>query len=144
MDALTYQKEATRTEPIYGASQQPCQNPATPFERVHSLQENGMRLLHAAFGISTEAGELLDAIKKEIFYGKNSDIVNIKEEISDVLWYCAIACDAMGTDLEEVMKINIDKLRARFPEKFTEENAQNRDLNNERQVMENAIANSEG
>jgi len=44
-------------------------------------------LLHGAIGISGEAGELLDAVKKHVFYGKPLDVNNVKEEISDVLWY---------------------------------------------------------
>jgi len=54
------------------------------------------RLLHAAMGMVTESGELIDAIKKHLFYGKPVDKVNMKEEIGDVCWYVALACDVLG------------------------------------------------
>ena len=95
-----------------------------------------IRLLHSAMGISTEAGELLDMLKKHIFYGKPIDFPNAKEEIGDALWYSAIAIDVLKTTLDEVMSVNIEKLKARYPEKFTSENALNRDLKKERIILE--------
>ena len=92
-------------------------------------------LLHAAMGISTEAGELLDALKKAIFYGKPLDSVNLKEEVGDVMWYIAIACHALGISIEQVCAMNIAKLRARYPHKFTSHDAINRDVAKEIQAM---------
>lgn len=80
-------------------------------------------LLHGAIGISGEAGELLDAVKKHVFYGKPLDVNNVKEEISDVLWYQAIALEAVGSSFDEVMQINHDKLEKRYPSGFTEQHA---------------------
>ncbi len=95
-----------------------------------------IRLLHSAMGLSTEANEFLDMLKKHIYYGKPLDLVNVKEEIGDTLWYCAIAIDVLQTTMEEVMTVNIEKLKARYPEKFTSEKAINRDLNEERKILE--------
>lgn len=95
------------------------------------------RLLHAAIGLSTEAGELLDVLKKNIFYGKPLDIVNVKEEAGDLLWYLAILFDALEADPYEVMRTNIAKLKARYPQKFESEQAITRDLATERKVLEN-------
>ena len=92
--------------------------------------------LHMVMGISTEAGELLDAYKKHFAYGKDLDVVNVGEEIADIMWYISNLCRIKGIDLEEMMQRNIDKLKARYPEKFTQENALNRDLNNERNILE--------
>jgi NTP pyrophosphatase (non-canonical NTP hydrolase) len=94
------------------------------------------RLIHYAFGLGTEAGELQDAVKKYVAYGKALDKTNIKEEIGDLLWYIARICTLHGWDLQEVMDLNINKLRSRYPEKFTEENAITRDLAKERQILE--------
>lgn len=94
------------------------------------------RFLHAAMGLSTEAGEFLDALKKHLFYGKELDLVNLKEEIGDLMWYLAIACDALGTDFETEQARNIAKLKARYPEKFTSDKAIERDLTVEREVLE--------
>ena len=94
------------------------------------------RLLHGAIGIATESGELLDAIKKHVWYGKPLDGANIEEEIGDVCWYLALLCSARGISLSTVMEMNIAKLRVRYPEKFTEEAALQRDLDAERKVLE--------
>jgi len=95
-----------------------------------------MRLLHGSIGVSTEAGELLDAMKKFIFYGRSIDRANVKEELGDILYYASLTMDEMGFTLEDVMETNSEKLKARYPEKFTEDNAINRDLDKERQVLE--------
>lgn len=94
------------------------------------------RVLHASIGLVTESGELIDALKKTIFYGKELDIVNVKEEAGDLLWYLAILFDAIGTDFETEMERVINKLKARFPDKFTEDKAFNRDLKTEREILE--------
>lgn len=100
--------------------------------------ERYARLLHAAFGIVTEAGELADAFKKDLFYAgaKPIDYVNIQEELGDLFWYMALACDALGISFEDVWKQNIAKLRKRYPVKFEPEQAANRDLAGERAVLE--------
>ena len=98
---------------------------------------DNIRLLHGGMGISTEAGELLDALKKHIFYGKKLDYVNISEELGDILYYISICMNVLGISFEEVMEKNIEKLKARYPEKFTEDKAINRDLDTERKILEN-------
>jgi len=121
---LHLQTEAIRTEPDYSECIKRFKDP------------NTIRLLHAAMGLVTEAGEFLDVLKKYFFYGKPIDIVNLKEEIGDMTWYQRIGCDQLSTDLLEEMVRNVKKLRARFPDKFTEELAVSRDLNKEREVLE--------
>jgi len=93
-------------------------------------------LLHAGIGLATESGEFLDALKKTIYYGKVLDEVNLAEELGDLLWYIALALRASDTDFDEQMQINIDKLKARFPDKFTEYHAENRNLEAERKILE--------
>lgn len=81
-------------------------------------------LLHGALGISGEAGELLDAVKKHVMYGKELDKVNVLEELGDICWYMAIALEAVGSSFEEIMQLNQDKLEKRYPGGFTEALAQ--------------------
>ena len=95
-----------------------------------------MRLLHGAIGASTESAEMLDALKKHIFYGTELDIVNIEEEVGDLLYYCAIICDELNLTLDKVCVKNIDKLQKRYPNKFTKDDAVNRDLKAEREILE--------
>lgn len=106
-----------------------------PVKRLSN--ETLARLMHGAMGVSTEAGELLDALKKHIYYGTPLDIVNIKEELGDSLWYIGIICDVVGASFEELADANIKKLKARYPEKFTQDKAENRDLRIEREILEN-------
>ena len=114
-------------------------NKAIKTESLNTHIEGNERLLHAGIGLATETGEFLDAIKKTVFYGKELDKVNLKEELGDVLWYIAVAMDELGTDFETEMKRNIEKLEQRYPEKFTPEKAENRNLERERKILEKDI-----
>jgi NTP pyrophosphatase (non-canonical NTP hydrolase) len=96
------------------------------------------RLMHAAMGISTESGELMDMLKKHVVYGKPMDDINIVEECGDLLWYIALALDAVGFTIEDAMVRNIAKLAKRYPDGFSEYLAQNRDLDAERAALEQA------
>lgn len=95
-----------------------------------------VRLLHAALGKATEIGEFIDPLKKYIFYGKEIDEVNMLEEIGDGKWYDGVAIDALDSTEEIVMSRNIQKLAKRYPDKFTEDAALNRDLEAEREILE--------
>jgi NTP pyrophosphatase (non-canonical NTP hydrolase) len=104
-------------------------------DRLNSNQV--LRLLHGSMGLCTESGELLDNLKKHIFYGKELDLVNLVEECGDLFWYLAIIHDAMGArDFDATLASNIKKLRARYGDKFNEEGALNRDLEKERSILE--------
>jgi NTP pyrophosphatase (non-canonical NTP hydrolase) len=97
---------------------------------------NTLRLLHAAMGKVTEAGEFIDVLKKYIAYGKPIDTTNLKEELGDGFWYDGIACDVLNTNFDIEQQRNIAKLQSRYPEKFDFDNAINRDLDKERKVLE--------
>lgn len=101
-----------------------------------NFYEVNPRVLHAAIGCVTESGEMLDALKKQMFYGRKLDVVNVKEEAADLLWYLAILFDELGTTFEDEMKRVINKLEARFPDKFKEDKAFTRDLDKERKILE--------
>jgi NTP pyrophosphatase (non-canonical NTP hydrolase) len=92
-------------------------------------------LLHGAIGIATEAGEILDAFKKEMYYGKDIDKVNLMEELGDVCWYISLILYQMGWTWEQIWQANIDKLKKRYPQKFTEEHAVTRDIEAERKPI---------
>ena len=75
-------------------------------------------VLNAALGLSGEVGELNDMLKKWIFHEKQLDIDHAKKEAGDICWYLAMLCEFFGWSLDEIMQINIDKLKARYPEGF--------------------------
>lgn len=92
--------------------------------------------LHMSIGISTEANEILDAYKKSFAYDKSLDVINVGEEIGDLMWYVANLTRMLDLDFEKILQINLDKLRARYPDKFNVEKAANRDLKREREILE--------
>ena len=125
MNTITYQKDALRT------------NSADHHDISIRLGSHKMQqILHADIGVATESGEILDAIKKHVYYGKKLDTVNLIEEVGDVMWYLAVLLDQCGSTFDEAMEKNIAKLKTRFPDGFTEDKALNRDLNSERKGLE--------
>jgi len=71
-----------------------------------------------AMGMSGEAGEVCDDIKKAIFHDTGLDIPRIIKELGDVLWYVAAICTELNIPLEVVMERNISKLEERYPDGF--------------------------
>jgi NTP pyrophosphatase (non-canonical NTP hydrolase) len=92
------------------------------------LSENNslMRLLHASIGMSGETGEVLDNLKKSVMYGKELDRGNLLEECGDILYYMAVMLHELNSDFEQVMQMNCEKLRKRYPNGFSEKDAMER------------------
>lgn len=80
---------------------------------------NDSLLAMTALGLTGEAGEYADAIKKHLYHGHDLDLGAAKKELGDVLWYIAVAADLLGLKLSDVAQCNVDKLRARYPEGFS-------------------------
>ena len=77
------------------------------------------RLLTAAFGLSAEAGEFTEVVKKIFLQGKpynEENVFHMKRELGDLCWYLAQACMALDTNFEEILQMNYEKLSARYPE----------------------------
>lgn len=98
-----------------------------------------LRLLHATLGIFGEAGELAEALEKQMLTGE-LDMVNVSEELGDADWYKQIGHDETGVSEADVRAKIIAKLQKRYPEKFTSEAAHNRDLAAERTALEGTTA----
>ena len=106
----------------------------TPFiDRLLELRENGFpteRLLTAAVGMSAEAGEFTEIVKKIVFQGKpvnQENLFHLKRELGDIMWYVSQACLGLDISLEEVIQMNFEKLSARYPEgAFSIERSENR------------------
>lgn len=81
-----------------------------------------------ALGVAGEGGEFADSVKKAIFHGHGIDRAKLAKELGDELWYVAVAAHALGYTLSEIAQMNIDKLRARYPEGFSEERSINRGI----------------
>ena len=94
------------------------------FDSLDKIEEQGIapeRILTASIGMSSEAGEFSDIIKKIVFQGKEVNeetIRHLKLELGDVMWYISQACMALNVSLEEVIRMNIEKLEKRYPGGF--------------------------
>ena len=104
----------------------------TSFDYEDNLQDqlqdlvNPGELINGALGLTGEAGEVSDMIKKYIFHGHDLDRDDLVKELGDVCWYVALISRAIGVNLEDVMSLNIEKLKKRYPEGFSEEASINR------------------
>jgi NTP pyrophosphatase (non-canonical NTP hydrolase) len=77
------------------------------------------RLLTASLGMSAEAGEFTEVVKKIFLQGKSYNEENtfhLKRELGDICWYIAQACMALDTDFDEILQMNYNKLSSRYPE----------------------------
>ena len=89
--------------------------------RVQELEGQGFpteRLLTAAVGMSAEAGEFTEVIKKMIFQGKpvnEENLFHLKRELGDIMWYVAQACMGLNVSFNEIVEMNVEKLQARYP-----------------------------
>lgn len=90
---------------------------------AEELTPDDCHRLHMAVGISGEAGELLDAIKKATIYRKPLDIPNIVEECGDLLFYIAGILDSIGLDIESAMSANVSKLSIRYGTTYSDKSA---------------------
>ena len=103
-------------------------------DRLIQLNNEGFpteRLLTAAVGMSAEAGEFTEIVKKIVFQGKpvnNENVFHLKRELGDIMWYVSQACIGLGIPLEQIIQMNFDKLNARYPEgKFSIERSEDRE-----------------
>lgn len=137
--ALFYGREVPGVE--YGEVVQGCQRLPLAFDNENS--QRGELLLHSIIGLATEAGELLELARDVVFKQQPFDDINFIEEIGDGFWYAAIGLNQVRATFGDVQHRNIAKLRHRFPNKFSEYDANNRDLFGERQILENASGQTE-
>lgn len=102
-----------------------------------TLKGTDADVYHAVFGAASEVGELADALKRNLVYGKPIDPVNMMEEAGDVLWYLHKLCRTQGYTLADAARANIAKLDNRS--RIKRENIALRDLDAERQLLVDAL-----
>ena len=106
---------------VAGVTSMPSQDSAILQARIDELVANGAdvpHLLTAALGLAAESGEFTEVVKKIILQGKpyNEDnVFHMKRELGDICWYLAQACMALDTTFDEIIEMNVDKLKARYP-----------------------------
>lgn len=135
MNPNEYQQLAMRTKA----------DPATILDRLATGSPKWMQAIVAFMGLTDELGEVAGPLKKKIEYnGPDPDITNMKEEIGDMLWRIAQLADAFDLKLEDCMEANIAKLQKRYPERYSDHAALNRNLETERQTLEGIQQSDEG
>lgn len=110
MTMHAYQQEVLRT--LAGTEQR-------AIAETGLSQENIALLTVFSLGVTGEAGEVADIVKKVVGHGHPLDRAALVKELGDVLWYVAAIAHVLGSDLDEVAAANIAKLRKRFPDGFT-------------------------
>ena len=85
-------------------------------------------LINGVMGLCGEAGEAIDLVKKHLHQGHELDREGLIRELGDVAWYLAETAHALDTDLETVLRLNIEKLKRRYPEGFDAERSANREV----------------
>jgi NTP pyrophosphatase (non-canonical NTP hydrolase) len=89
--------------------------------RIQELEGQGFpteRLLTAAVGMSAEAGEFTEIVKKIVFQGKpvnEENLFHMKRELGDIMWYVAQACMGLNTSIDKIIEMNVEKLEKRYP-----------------------------
>lgn len=97
-----------------------------------SIESPDASIQNAALGFAGEGGEFCDLVKKLLFHGHlMTDEVKqkLRDEVGDILWYCALACRGLDTTMEQVARDNVRKLAARYPEGFSQERSRGRYTN---------------
>lgn len=80
---------------------------------------------HALHGMVGEIGEI-HSLYQKLYQGHEFDVEHAKKEIGDLLWFIAEYCTAHNWDMSDIMQMNIDKLKARYPEGFDVDKSLNR------------------
>ena len=106
---------------VNAVTSQPSQDNEAFVYRIQELQGEGFpseRLLTAAVGMSAEAGEFTEIVKKIVFQGKpvnEENLFHMKRELGDIMWYVAQACMGLNTSIDEIIEMNVEKLEKRYP-----------------------------
>lgn len=101
-----------------------------------SFTPQQMDILHGVLGVFSEGAEILEALMKCVSSESDLDKVNIVEEVGDVAWYLALMLRAVDGTFNMAMEKNINKLKIRFPNEFSTKDALERNLDQERKVLE--------
>tara|TARA_E500000318_G_scaffold99342_1_gene101299 strand:+ start:275 stop:679 length:405 start_codon:yes stop_codon:yes gene_type:complete len=107
---------------VNAVTSKPSQDHEAFVYRIQELEGQGFpseRLLTAAVGMSAESGEFTEVVKKILFQGKpvnEENLFHLKRELGDIMWYVAQACIGLDTTIDEIIEMNVDKLKSRYPE----------------------------
>ena len=107
MELTEYQRLAMRTAP-------------------NMVPQDERQLLIWTVAFAGEVGEFCNMIKKKVGHGHAINAETLADELGDCLWYTAALCSLLALDLDDVATANIDKLRRRYPNGFSQDDSINR------------------
>ena len=84
-------------------------------------------LINGVMGLCGEAGEAIDIVKKHLAQGHELDKAHLAKELGDIAWYLAETATVIGYSLEDILQMNLDKLKKRYPEGFEVKKSLNRE-----------------
>jgi NTP pyrophosphatase (non-canonical NTP hydrolase) len=113
MDFKEYQELAERTMP-------------KKVKGKYEIYYDEKAIINYCFGLAGESGEFIDLVKKEMFHGHPENEIKKKKELGDILHYVTGLCTMYGWRLEDVARLNVEKLKERYPEGFSKEDSLNR------------------
>ena len=93
--------------------------------------DNKEILINGVMGLCGESGEAIDIVKKHLAQGHELDKEHLAKELGDIAWYLAETATAIGYDLEDILQMNIDKLKKRYPNGFNVSDSINRNTTDE-------------
>ncbi len=94
--------------------------------RTANEQTSDGMILNGALGLAGESGEVADHLKKHLFQGHDLDKRHLAKELGDVCCYIAVCAKGLGFTMEQVMQMNVDKLKKRYPNGFEADRSINR------------------
>ena len=80
----------------------------------------------SALGLTSESGEVANSVKQVLFQGHHLEVMHLIEEFGDILWYLVLGCSVLDCTLEDLMIVNVVKLRERYPDGFDPHRSMNR------------------
>jgi len=121
LDIMTRVNTEAYLEFVNGVTSKESKDHEAFVYRVQELEGQGFpseRLLTASVGMCAEAGEFTEVVKKIVFQGKpvtDENLFHLKRELGDIMWYVAQACMGLDTTIDEIIEMNVDKLKSRYP-----------------------------
>lgn len=120
LDGLMYCEHLKKAISDVGITADDYQRAALRTAQTDKFTKSGL-FENGVLGLTGEAGEVADLLKKNMFQGHDLDKEEVKLELGDCAWYIAIAAYALGFSLSDVLNANIAKLKDRYPDKFSKE-----------------------
>jgi NTP pyrophosphatase (non-canonical NTP hydrolase) len=93
-------------------------------------KDKNLRMAEFTLALCEEAGESAGVLKKIIYHHHPFDVAKATQligELGDTLWHIAALATEFGITLDQIACFNLEKLRQRYPDGYSDERSVNRD-----------------